>query len=178
MSKKVTQTTDNISTALAALPPIGSTELTSQESALAELKRLSGLRKLAEEAQRKLMAPIKELLGGYLREVREQESAVRNWLNERIAEQQALAEKEVARKAQRLERQGKVGQALAVREIARADAVDLPTQTRWTMEIVDANAVPREYCIPDEIKLRKLAGPNHPEIPGVAFASVTTVRAV
>ena len=48
-------------------------------------------------------------------------------------------------------------------------------QTRYYAEVIDPNLVPREYCIPDEKKLNKLAGATEGKmnIPGVVFRSHT-----
>lgn len=86
------------------------------------------------------------------------------------------------KKANGLIKKGKDAEAAAV--IANAPIVAMPvsdvpkvsgisTRTVWSAEITDANLIPREYLIPDEVKLNQLArmtkGPSN--IPGVKFVS-------
>jgi len=50
---------------------------------------------------------------------------------------------------------------------AKADGVNL--RDNWTFEIVDESLIPREYLIPDEVKIRKVvvALKDKTNIPGV-----------
>lgn len=77
------------------------------------------------------------------------------------------AESEQLRKAALLEAQGKTAQAEAVlQRPTKVAAVVLPPSTperesiisrRYSCKIMDADAVPREYCLPDTVRLNRLA---------------------
>jgi hypothetical protein len=66
------------------------------------------------------------------------------------------------------------GAAELVATLAPAPAVaGVTVHERWAYEIVDAEAVPRSYCSPDDAKIRKvLTNPMHgliPQVPGIRF---------
>lgn len=87
---------------------------------------------------------------------------------ERLALEAARREQDkLEKRAERAETQGKVEQAEALREQASmvgavapvvvppAKTEGITLRTRWDFRIVDANALPREYLMPDE---KKIAG--------------------
>lgn len=107
---------------------------------------------------------IKGAMSAYQKEVREKEAAA-----QREAEAAATAERErAALAAAKAAEEGRHEDAQLISETA-AHIVAMPVAVRaapkvaginvtkvWKFEITDVKAVPREYCIPDEAKIRKI----------------------
>jgi hypothetical protein len=104
-------------------------------------------------------------------------------------EEQKKAEEEKLALATRMEAAGMKEQAekvldapIAPTTVATPVAVEKPKgQTiieNWQARVVDANLVPREFCIPDTVALGKLAKlmKGKASVPGVEFFDVGTVR--
>jgi hypothetical protein len=101
---------------------------------------------------------------------------LKRFTDEKRAKLVAAAEVE----AKKLERQGAAQMAEDVRTRALT-TLPAPTvegvQTRqlWTFRVVDEKKVPREFLQVDEKKLRGLAGPDAPKVPGVEFFLDTNI---
>lgn len=117
--------------------------------------------------------------------------------NERVREAQRKADAEARRERERLEERARkaeaAGKAEKAAELAeRAQAVvaevvtpaptraaGVATQQRWEFEVTDAKALPSEFTLPDEQKIRRVvqAMKADTNIPGVRVFSSTTLAA-
>jgi len=121
----------------------------------------------------------KRIIGGYLAKVEEEQRKQA----EAIRKQQQIEAAKLEAQAEKLEVKGKVEQADALREQAEIKKTLVPVMPeapkvkgitvteRWTFEIVDESLIPREYLIPDLVRLGKVARAEQGKriIPGVIF---------
>lgn len=95
------------------------------------------------------------------------------YLEMRRMEERRLAEKAAraaARSGARQLAEDIREQAATSRPVPQLEGIQL--RERWTYTVEFPQRVPDEYWVIDEAKLAKLAGPDHPEIPGVRFHKV------
>ena len=130
-----------------------------------------------------LSAKVSRWLADEERRRREAEEARRQAERDRLMLEAELALK--AKEAERIknESERRVFEDKAINEIAQREAElqpvpDVPTASKaqgvslrdnWTFEIIDESLIPREYLIPDEVKIRKVvvAMKDKTNIPGI-----------
>jgi len=142
-----------------------------------EQRRINEERRLAAEAQAKKEREERERIAAAERKAKEAEiEAARKAGDLKKREAEKLARE--AREAEERERlraaeDAKIA-AANVQEVKVAAAVPkvagIKARVNWKFKIIDANRIPREYCIPDEVKIggfvRSLKKPGE-VIPGV-----------
>jgi len=148
--------------------------------------------KVATAGRKDQMAPFLEaegILKGLCNEYSIEQDRQRREAQKKIDDENRRKEAAALKKAEELEAEGKTEEAEAVVEeavIEVAKPASLPPVTpkgivfvdNWKAEIVSPKDVPREYCMPDEKLLNKLAKERKGEFtcPGVQFVNDHTIR--
>jgi hypothetical protein len=116
----------------------------------------------------------------YIEPRKELESHLKSLMKGFLEEQRQLALVKAENEAKKAEKKGATQLAIDIRERALTSS-PVPVvgavsyRDHWTFKVVDEKKVPREYMCVDEEKLRKLAGPDAPKVPGIEFVKDTIV---
>lgn len=148
--------------------------------ALTDIWRDIGDRKKSlETKQKNILKPIKEAekaVRELFRPGLQAFESVDRLLRAKFARHQLeVRQREAAAQAALIEAKGQEEHTAAIVEHDKATAakLDIKTRKRWVMRIADPAAVPREWCAPDERRIKD-AG-RDVEIPGVVWEQVEEV---
>ena len=115
-----------------------------------EAERKSWTRKL-DDAKKRFMRREAEITEGLVKGVERVQKMATEYLNRKAAE--AEAARKAAEEAAKVEAEV-TGESVAVAKTEALTVVGVKAREYWGFRIVDANAVPRAYCKPDEVAIR------------------------
>lgn len=169
------------SEALQVVDVVKGTEITTAESYAVAVDMVSEIktqRNAVESARRSFVDPLNEVvkrINGFFRPALDRYDECERILKSKLVEWTQNAERERQRLLEEAESQAQDGDLGAANvAIEEAEALVVPKvagfsqSETWTGEVVDASKIPREYLIPDEVKLRAVtkAHKGDPKIPG------------
>ena len=115
-----------------------------------DAERKSWTRKL-DDAKKRFMRREAEITEGLVKGVERVQKLTTEYLNRKAAE--AEAARKAAEEAAKVEAEV-TGESVAVAKTEAPKVVGVKAREYWGFRIVDANAVPRAYCKPDEVAIR------------------------
>ncbi len=154
-------------------------DLTLAADLLADVKgRNKRLAEMKEQATRPINEALKNIRG-WFRPAEDKLAQIEQAIKASIAtftNAQEQARRDAVKQLEASATSGEAQVALTALSTAQvAPVVGLSTRKIWQMEILDASAVPRQYCTPDEVMIRAAVTSGVREIPGVRIFEKTVV---